>query len=100
MKVRDVLYILTYEGNYKVIIVCDTILQKYYITDRRKCEHTKRYTIVNSIKYAHKLLKEKLGRRAGGLEGKGSEWYADDPRFRYASLISNRKNPQASRFKI
>jgi len=36
----------------------DTILQEYYITDRRKCENTKRYTIMNSIKSAHKLQVE------------------------------------------
>ena len=34
-KVRDALYISTYEYNYKVIIGCDAILHEYYITDRR-----------------------------------------------------------------
>jgi len=41
MEVRGALYILTYEYNYKVIIGCDTILQKYYFTNRYKCENTK-----------------------------------------------------------
>ena len=44
------LYIPTYEYNYKVITGCDTILQEYYITDRRKCKNIKRYTIMNSTK--------------------------------------------------
>jgi len=43
-------YIPTYEYNYKVITKCDTTLQEYYITDRRKCENTKRYTIMNYTK--------------------------------------------------
>ena len=58
MKVCGALYIPTYEYNYKVITGCDTILQYYYITDRRKCENTKRYTIMNSIKGAHELQKK------------------------------------------
>ena len=58
MKVRGALYILTCEYNYKVITECDTILQEYYITDRRKCENTKIYTIMNNIKGAHELQKE------------------------------------------
>jgi len=48
---------------------CDTILQEYYITDSRNCESTKRYTSMYSTKGAYKLQKEKLERRAGGLEG-------------------------------
>jgi len=55
MKVCSVLYIPTYEYNYKVITGCDTILQEYYITDKRKCENTKRYIIMNNTKYAHEL---------------------------------------------
>jgi len=35
----------------------------------RECENTKRHTSMNSIKGAHELQKEKLERRAGGLEG-------------------------------
>jgi len=66
MKVCGVLYIPTYEYNYKVIIGCDTILHEYYITDRRKCENTKRYII---IKNALTSYKKKLEGRAGGLEG-------------------------------
>jgi len=54
-KVRGALYISTYEYNYKVITGCDIILQDYYITDRRKCENTKRYTIMNRTKGAHEL---------------------------------------------
>ena len=57
-KVRGTLYILTYEYNYKVITRCDTILQEYYITDRRKYENTKRYTIMNSTKDDHELQKK------------------------------------------
>ena len=55
---HGVLYILTYEYNYKVITRCDTILKEYYISDRRKCENTKRYTIMNSTKDAHELEKK------------------------------------------
>ena len=33
VKVRGALYIPTYEYNYKVITVRDTILQEYYIID-------------------------------------------------------------------
>jgi len=58
MKVRGALYIPTYEYNYKVITGCRTILQEYYITNRRKCEDTKRNTIMNSTKSAHELHKE------------------------------------------
>ena len=57
-KVRGALYIPTYVYNYKVIIRCDTILQEYFITDRRKCENTKRNIIMNSTKEAHELQKE------------------------------------------
>ena len=60
MKVRGALYILTYEYNCKVITGRDTILQECYITDRRKCENTKRYTNMNNTKYAHELQKENL----------------------------------------
>ena len=55
MKVYGALYIPTYEYNYKVITACDIILQVYYITARRKCINTKRYTSMNSTKDAHKL---------------------------------------------
>jgi len=41
-----------------------------------------------------RVTKEKLERRTGGLEGKGLRWSVDDPRFCYASLISNRENLQ------
>ena len=58
MKVCGALYIPTYEYNYKVITKYDTILQEYYITDRHKCEITKRYTIMNSTKGVHELEKE------------------------------------------
>ena len=65
-KVHGVLYIPTYEYNYKVITVCDTILQEYYITERRKCENTKRYTIMNCTKSAHELQKENSRAELGG----------------------------------
>ena len=35
-----------------------TILQEYYITNRHKCENTKRYISMNSTKGAHELQKE------------------------------------------
>ena len=57
-KVRGGLCIPTYDYNYKVIIGYDTILQECYITDRHKCENTKRYTMINSTKCAHELQKE------------------------------------------
>ena len=50
IKIRGALYIPTYQYNYKVIIGYDTILQEYYVTDRRKCENTKRYTSMNNTK--------------------------------------------------
>jgi len=68
-KVRGALYIPTYEYNYKVIIGCDTILQEYYITDRRNCENTRKYINMNSTKGAHEFTKGKLERHAWGLEG-------------------------------
>jgi len=58
MKVRDALHISTYEYNYKVITRCDTILQNYCITDRRKYENKKRDTIMKSTKSAHELQKK------------------------------------------
>jgi len=58
MKVRGALYISIYEYNYKVITGCDTILQEYYMTDRRKCENTKRYISMNNTKDVHESQKE------------------------------------------
>ena len=57
-EIYSALYIPIYEYNYKVITRCDKILQEYYITDRHKCENTKRYTSKNRIKGAHKLQRE------------------------------------------
>ena len=68
-KARGTLYIPTYEYNYKVITGCDTILQEYYIIDRRKCKNTKRYAIMNCTKGAHESQKGKLESRAGSLQG-------------------------------
>jgi len=66
MKVRGVLYIPTYEYNYKVIIGCDTILQDYYITDRHKCENTKKFTYMNSKKTlpSYKRKTREMSKRA------------------------------------
>jgi len=64
-EVRDALHIPTYEFNYKVVTGCDKILQEYYITDRRKCENTKRCTIMNSTKDAHELQKGNSGDEQG-----------------------------------
>ena len=68
-ELRGALYIPTYEYTYKAITGCDKILQEYYITDRRNCENTRRYTSMNSTKGAHEFTEGKLERRAGGLEG-------------------------------
>ena len=68
-KICDALYIPTYENNYKVITGYDTILKEYYITDRRKCENTRIYTIMNSTKSAHELQKENSRDEQEGLEG-------------------------------
>jgi len=65
-KVHGVLCIPTYEYNYKVIKGCDTILQESYVTDRRKCENIKRYTIMNSTKDAHELQKKTRETSRGG----------------------------------
>ena len=91
----SVLYIPTYEYNYRVITRYDTILQEYYITDRCKCENMKRYTIMNSTKDRSRFIKGKLESKQKGLEVKGSRRSAHDPRFHCASLISNRENLQA-----
>jgi len=93
-KIHGVLYISTYEYNYKVIKECDTILQEYCIIDRRKYENTRRYTKMNSTKDAPELQKENSGNEQGGLEGWGSRRSAEDSRFLCAALISNWKNPQ------
>jgi len=69
LDIRGAVYIPTYEYNYKVIIGCDTILQEYYITDRRNCENTRRYTSMNSTKGAHEFTEGKLERRTWGFEG-------------------------------
>ena len=53
MKIRGALYISAYEYNYKINNKCNTILQEYYNTYRRKWENTKRYTFVNCKKEAH-----------------------------------------------
>jgi len=65
MEARGALYILTYEYNYKVITIYDTILQEYYITDIRKCENSRRYTSMNSTNGAHEFTKGKLERCVG-----------------------------------
>ena len=52
-------------------------------------------TRVNSINGAHEFTKGKLERHTGGLEGCGSEQSAGDPRYRCATLTSNRENPHA-----
>ena len=69
-EIRGALYIPTYEYNYIVITGSDTILHEYYITDRRNCENTKRYIMMNSTKCAHELQKEnsKDGQRVGRME--------------------------------
>jgi len=68
MEARGALYIPTYEYNYKVITICNTILQGYYITDKRKCENTKGYTSMNNTNGAHEFSEGKLERRTRGLE--------------------------------
>jgi len=55
---RGASYIPTYEYNYKVITRCDTILQEYYITDRRKYENKRRYISMNSTMALTSLQKE------------------------------------------
>ena len=55
---------------------------------------------MNSTKSAHELQKENSRDKQGGLEGYGSGWSVDDPYFLCASLISNRKNPQAPNSEI
>jgi len=47
---------------------------------------------MNSTKDAHEFTEGKFERRAGGLEGYGLRRSTGDPRFSYASLISNREN--------
>jgi len=95
MEVRCALYIPTYEYNYKVITGCDTILQEYYITHRRKYENTKGYTMMNSTKCIHELQEKNSRNEQRTLEEWGSRRSADDPRFSCASLIGIRENSQA-----
>ena len=95
--VRCALYISTYEYNYKVITGCDTKLQEYYITDRGKCQNTKRYTNMNSTKDAHEWQKKNSRDEQRGLEEKGSGWFARDPRFQCTTLVSNRENSTSSK---
>jgi len=52
-----------------------------------------RETYMNSTKYAHKLQKKNSKDEQGGLKEEGPGQSTDDPRFLYASLISNQKNP-------
>ena len=67
------------------------IQQGYYITDRRKCENTKRY---NYEQYKKRSQVAKKTREMNkGMEGKDSKQSADDLCFRCAFLISNRENP-------
>ena len=65
-KVHGALYILTYDYNYKVIKGCDIILKEYYMTDRHKCENTKRHTIMSSTKDAYEMQKKNTGDERGG----------------------------------
>jgi len=80
-KIHSVLYIPTYEYNYKVIIGCDIILQEYYITNRRKGENTKGYISMNSTKDAHEVQKENSRDEQGAWKDRASERSADDPPF-------------------
>jgi len=73
MKVCGALYIPTYKYNYKVITGCDIILKEYYITDRRKCENTKRYTSMNSTKGAHDSQKDKSRVEQRALKDRASD---------------------------
>ena len=73
-EVRDALHIPTYEFNYKVVTGCDKILQEYYITDRRKCENTKRFTYMSST---NRVTKGNSKDEQEGLEGWGSRRSAD-----------------------
>ena len=77
-KICIALCITIYEYNYKVITKCDTILQEYYIIDRRKCENTKRYTIMNGTKGAHELQKENSRDEQGIWKDKVSDWSTAD----------------------
>jgi len=73
MEARHALYILTYEYNYKIITRCDTILQEYYITDRRNCENTKRYISMNITNDAHELQQENLRDAQGAWKDRASD---------------------------
>ena len=56
--------------------------------------NTRKCTSMNSVK-ALTSLKEKLERLTRGLEGWSSERSTGGPRYRCATLSSNRKNPLA-----
>ena len=58
-EVHGALYIPTYEYNYKVITICDTILHEYYITDIAQIREYKGFTIMNSTK-GHSVITGKL----------------------------------------
>ena len=64
MKARITLSILTYEYNYKVIIECETILQKYYITDMVQLQEYKEVYNYELYKRRSRVTKEKLESQA------------------------------------
>jgi len=72
-EVRGALYIPTYEYNYKVITGCDTILQEYYIIDKRKCENTKRCTSMHNTKGAHESEKKNSRAEQGAWKDRASD---------------------------
>ena len=72
-EVCGTLCIPAYEYNYKIITWCNIILQKYYITDRWKCENIKRYTNMNSTKCAHESKKENSRAEQGTWKDRTSD---------------------------
>ena len=69
MKVRGASYIPTYEYNYKVITDVTQYYKNITSPDRHKCENTKRYTSMNSIKDVHELQKKNSRDNHRSLKG-------------------------------
>ena len=60
MKIHGALYISTYEYNYKVITICDTILYEYYITDMRQLREYKEMYKYEQYKWRFRVITGKL----------------------------------------
>ena len=96
MEARDALYIPTYEYNYKVITRCDTILQEYYITNRRNWENIKRCASMNSTKGRSRVAGDAASQPGGARKGLELQLVC---LLRKVNLVLNKKNPRQSKLR-